>query len=397
MLISKYSTSPISINKVDVFVFRAPIQAPVKTSFGTMTDRPSVLVRIGDNEGTYGWGEVWCNFPKCGAEHRARLITDVLAPLVANRPIINPAETWQFLTEKTHILTIQAGEPGPLAQAIAGIDIAIWDLLARKVNKPLYSLFTDKVIEKIPAYASGIHPDFALEAIAGYREIGYRSFKLKVGFDNDSDYRVICQIIDQLKETELLMLDANQGWDLEQASAFLMRISDLPIEWIEEPIPADRPENEWEDLAAKTTIPLAGGENIRGRIKFLQTINAGQISVIQPDACKWGGISECLSVARNALKAGRRYCPHYLGGGIGLVASAHILAAAGGDGLLEVDVNPNPLREYLAIPYPQISDGNFFITDNPGLGVEPDMGISEQYIVATHSFEAKHLHNYNSK
>ena len=70
--------------------------------------------------------------------------------------------------------------------------------------------------------------------------------------------------------------------------------------------------------------------------------------MLQPDLAKWGGLSGCWRVARKIRGAGLRYCPHFLGGGIGLIASAHLLAAAGGDGLLEVDVNPNPLRDAFA-------------------------------------------------
>ena len=110
-------------------------------------------------------------------------------------------------------------------------------------------------------------------------------------------------------------------------------------------------------------------------------IDTGNIQVIQPDACKWGGITGCLSVARNALSAGRRYCPHYLGGGIGLLASAHLLAAAGGDGLLEVDNNFNPLRDGLAQPFPRLENGQFMLSNAPGLGVEPDFSTVDPFLV----------------
>ena len=76
-----------------------------------------------------------------------------------------------------------------------------------------------------------------------------------------------------------------------------------------------------------------------------------------------------------------RYCPHYLGGGIGLLASAHLLAAAGGDGLLEVDNNFNPLGEGLAQPFPRLESGQFNLSDSPGLGVEPDMSGVDRFVV----------------
>ena len=85
------------------------------------------------------------------------------------------------------------------------------------------------------------------------------------------------------------------------------------------------------------------GENIAGREAFATAFTEGVLNVIQPDAAKWGGITGCIAVAREAIAAKRTYCPHYLGGGIGLVASAHLLAACNG-GWLEVDSNDNPLR-----------------------------------------------------
>ena len=79
-----------------------------------------------------------------------------------------------------------------------------------------------------------------------------------------------------------------------------------------------------------------------------------------------------LPAARAAdRRRGLSLLPHFLGGGIGLLASAHLLAAAGGDGLLEVDSNANPLREGLAAPFPPLEDGHFVLSDQPGLGVAP--------------------------
>jgi L-alanine-DL-glutamate epimerase-like enolase superfamily enzyme len=91
-------------------------------------------------------------------------------------------------------------------------------------------------------------------------------------------------------------------------------------------------------------------------------------SYLQPDVAKWGGISRCYATARKTLDAGRIYCPHFLGGGIGLIASAHLLAAAGGDGLLEVDINPNQLRD--AFLDGEMVNGEWQLPETPGLGIE---------------------------
>ena len=87
-------------------------------------------------------------------------------------------------------------------------------------------------------------------------------------------------------------------------------------------------------------------------------------------------------IARDILKSGKIFCPHYLGGGIGLLASAHLLAGVGGDGLLEVDSNDNPLRDLFCGPVADISDGTMTLGDDPGLGIEPDLSSIEKYRTA---------------
>ena len=143
--------------------------------------------------------------------------------------------------------------------------------------------------------------------------------------------------------------------------------------WLEEPLRCNTHVSQWLILRDHSSVPLAGGENIRGEQAFQKTIASRALGVLQPDVCKWGGITHCRAVAQEVLNAGLRYCPHYLGGGIGLLASAHILASVGGDGLLEVDINPNPLRNLLAQPHPLIREGRFCLNDTPGLGAEPDL------------------------
>jgi D-galactarolactone cycloisomerase len=76
---------PLQIKKVESFVYRAPIHKPVQTSFGIMHDRPAVAIRLEDNEGYVGWGEIWCNFPSVGAEHRARLFDSIVAPILLEK------------------------------------------------------------------------------------------------------------------------------------------------------------------------------------------------------------------------------------------------------------------------------------------------------------------------
>ncbi len=363
----------VTISSVQALVFRVPLAKPVSTSFGAMLDRPAVFVRLEDDRGTVGWGEIWCNWPACGAEHRARLLVSDIAPRVLGRPLPAPHDVWKDLTAKTEILVLQTGEVGPYAQVIAGFDMAYWDLTARRGGMPLAQAMSADASAEVRGYASGIHILDAERMVAEARNAGYRDFKVKVGFDFDRDLDLLRRLHEDLRPGETLHADANQGFSADQARAFLKATDNLGLGWMEEPVRVDSPDALWAELSRSTSTPLAGGENLIGEAAFQAAIDAGGLSVIQPDAAKWGGPSGCLAVARAARSAGRRYCPHFLGAGIGLVASAHILAAAGGDGMLEIDVNPNPLRDAIVPRWPVVRDGSVALPGGSGLGVEPDL------------------------
>jgi len=337
-----------------------------------MTNRPAVIVEAVEQDGTVGHGEIWSNFPQCGAEHRARLASSACVPLILGQAWTSPADAFDHLTKRLHNLAIQAGEPGPISQAIAGIDTALWDIAAKREGLPLWRLLGGKGDGRMPAYASGINPDGSLEQAKKAEVDGYRAFKLKIGFGRERDLSNLKALREGLGADQPIMVDANQAYDLDEAIQMSELLAPYNPAWLEEPLPADSALDDWKKLADLSPVPLAGGENIRGDAAFDEAIAAGVFSVIQPDLAKWGGISKGLPLAKRIQEGGARYCPHYLGGGIGLLASAHLLAAAGGDGALEVDSNRNPLREGLATPYPSLIDGDFVLTETPGLGVIPD-------------------------
>jgi D-galactarolactone cycloisomerase len=371
------TASSFQIRKLEAFCYRYPLQTPVVTSFGTMLNRPAVFVRVEDEDGVAGYGEVWCNFPAPGAEHRARLVNEVLAPALVARSASGPAEIFGLLTQGTSVLALQSGEFGPFAQAIAGIDLAIWDLFARRQHKPLWRLLGGNA-PRIKVYASGINPTGARETAEAALKRGHRGLKLKIGFEPAVDLANLAALR-ELVGGGLLAADVNQGWSLERALQLTPRLAEFNLTWLEEPIRADRPWSEWKILRDAVAVPLAAGENIASRAGFDQALGDDVLRVVQPDIAKWGGLSVCAPIARDILKSGKSFCPHYLGGGIGLLASAHLLAGAGGNGLLEVDANENPLRDRFAGPVADVRDGAVTLSEEPGIGPAPDLAVIAQY------------------
>ncbi|PQO23509.1 mandelate racemase [Rhodobacteraceae bacterium WD3A24] len=363
----------LRITRAEARVYRAPLDSPVQTSFGIMRDRPMVLVLLEADDGTPGLGEIWCNFPAVGAEHRARLFDSVLAPALMERGWAGPQAASQALAERVAVLAIQSGEPGPFANVLAGIDTALWDIAARQAGRPLWRHLAEAPGAgqvDVPVYASGLNPTGPETLAAARAAEGYTAFKLKIGFGAERDCANLDALRDTLGDSARLMVDANQAWSPEAAQAALDWLAPRAPDWLEEPLRADSPAGDWAALAAASPIPLAAGENFTSAAQFAEAARGDVLAVIQPDLAKWGGPARCLEAGRQALAGGKRYCPHYLGGGVGLIASAHVLAAAGGDGMLEIDANPNPLRGILFDHLPLVG-GRVTLPDAPGLGLDP--------------------------
>jgi D-galactarolactone cycloisomerase len=361
---------PIKLASIETFAFRVPTK-PIKVSFGTFRDRPCVLVRVVDADGHEGWGEVWCNWPTAAAEYRARLAGDIGERLIG-RTLASPDEAFRTLTKEMEVLVLQTGESGPIAAAIAGIDIAIWDVSARRKGVPLHRHLGGANAEFVPVYATGINPDQPEEfAAARYRE-GHRAFKLKIGFGPEIDIKNLANMRKILGNNAKLMCDANQALSLSAAIALSREIAPSNLSWLEEPLRVDAPAADWRTLAAASPIELAGGENLQG--EQLDDAVAGNVfGVLQPDVTKWGGITGNIRVARAAFAAGKRYCPHYFGGGIALLASLHLLATAGGEGVLEFDCHPNASRESVIGSLLPVREGRVPVPTAPGLGSIPDL------------------------
>lgn len=368
-----------ALARLQIFCYRYPLERPLETVFGRVASRPSLIFRLEDADGAAGYGESWCNFPAPGAEYRARLAAAVLPNAMAGILSDKPERVFATVRQRLNKMALQAGEPGPVDQISAGIDVAMHDLAARRRGIPLARILGGDVRPLRP-YASGIGPGDNDRLIQAGLAAGFDAFKLRVGFGQTSDLTAIAITRAAIDDHMDLMIDANQSWGLSEARAIVEALGSTALTWIEEPIAADRPASEWAQLALVSKIPLAGGENISGGERFNEIIAAGHLSVIQPDICKWGGLSECRVVAKAIVAAGRRYCPHYLGGGVGLAASAHLLCAAGGDGLLEVDVNENRLREALAGPLLPLRDGRVHLPDGPGLGYVPDLAPLTEFL-----------------
>ena len=371
-------SSGFRVARIEAFVLSAPLRQPRRNAFGVMHARPALLLRVILDDGAEGFGEAFANWPAFGAPHRARIVEEVLAPVASGRDFSSPAELWQTLDAKTRSLAIQCGEAGPFAQAIAAVEIAVCDALARRAGEPLWRALGGKVDvgRRVRAYASGLTAETIDRLVPPLRDAGWTAFKLKVGFGQAEDRRALDRLLDLIGPGSTVMVDANQAWSVDGAMESLGWLRDYRLGWIEEPISAEAPFEDVRRICAATDIDIAAGENIRGDDAFARALHAG-VGVLQPDPIKWGGLTGCLRVA--GLAQGRaRFAPHCLCSAVGTAATV-ALAIAGGADLMEIDVTDNPLRSELWRAEAEVRDGFVVPTDRPGCGVDPSVGFLSQW------------------
>ncbi|MDE2579430.1 MAG: mandelate racemase/muconate lactonizing enzyme family protein, partial [Hyphomicrobiales bacterium] len=324
-----------------------------------------------DQDGCVGWGETWCNYPAVAAEHRVRVLISLVAPLAAELALLDqPAILWTQLASRLAVLAIQTGEYGPIAQTIAGLECAAHDLAARRAGAPLHRYLDQRANGRVAVYASGINPDGAPETAAAAMARGFAGCKIKVGFGAEIDAANLRGARAQIGADAALMADANQGWSFDQALAFLPVCDDVGLAWLEEPLRHDAPDAQWRSLAENTRVAIAAGENFSSVEDFETLPSRRHIKILQPDLGKWGGAALSLAIARASAHKGLVYCPHWLGSGVGLLASMHVKAASRTQsGYVEVDVNPNPMRQRIVehiVGAPV--DGAVTLPDTPGIG-----------------------------
>lgn len=366
----------ITIANIDVFPIRTTGGVSPRMALGTMPTRPALLVRVRDKSGCFGWGEVWANFPPRANQHKAHLIKDVVASHLQGFSFIDPREVQDMLRTNLSVFFLHVGQVQVFEHILAGIDTALWDLALRDQGQSFHEFMGLKQ-NTAQSYATSINVEDLETLIPHHADLGQRYFKLKIGFAAHGNAEIIERAAELCPDGTRIMVDSNQSWTLDQAKTSLNAIENYTPYFAEEPLRADAPLSEWEELAKSTNIPLAGGENIYGIDNFLTMTRAG-LRVLQPDVAKWGGISGALDLA-SSVPDDVLIWPHFMGTAIGQMAALSISAAVGDTSCCEVDVNKNALRTKLCGDIIKIHDGRIALCDQPGLVMPPQPESLKQF------------------
>jgi len=179
----------------------------------------------------------------------------------------------------------------------------------------------------------------------------------------------------------MLMLDVNQGWNIDEASKYLKILENYNFSWIEEPISALSNKDEFNNIINSTNCNLAFGENINNLDDFIFLGQNNKLKYIQPDLTKFGGISLINNLSKKIQS--NKIWMHFLGSGVGLLTSAHIMSAINPPAFLETDINVNPLRTNLFKNELKIEDGKINFSDDHGIGGPLNFDTINKYLISS--------------
>lgn len=361
-----------TIERLDTIVLKVPFGDCYHGERGRprgWTHFDTVLVRVEDSEGGVGWGEAFAY--NC-AETVSTAIRTMLAPLVMGREVEDVATFTLELQRKLHIW----GRYGITIFAISGLDIALWDLAAKRKGVSLAKYLGGRKRDSVPAYASLVRYAEAgpLQAVTA-RACGEGFTDIKL---HEPGYDSIAAAREAVGNTVRLTTDVNCGWSLEEAEAILPRLKALDLFWVEEPIFPPEDYTTLQRLGMEFGVPLAAGENACTAHEFQRLILA--VTYPQPSVIKVGGVSEFLKVAAIAAMARKTIMPHSPYFGPGYWATLQLCAHLPEPGLFEfLYVEP---EAWLGTDIPLPKAGKIAIPDGPGIGFTPDEAAIARYRVA---------------
>jgi len=261
--------------------------------------------------------------------------------------------------------------------AMAPVDAAIHDIMAKSTGLPLYK-FLGGYRDSAPVYVTGGYyregkgiPELVQE-IRGYVEQGFTAIKLKVGgisggYSIEDDYNRVKAVREAVGPAVRLMLDANNGWDVETTIRASNKMYDLDITWLEEPLHWYDDVEPLKRVKLNTRIPLASGEHEITRWSARRLMETGAIDFMQFDANAHAGITEWRKIAGMAAMSHIRMAPHHEP-----ALHGHLLASVPNGYILESFANPDrdPFWFEIYDRKPRIEKSTLYLDDTPGLGVE---------------------------
>jgi L-alanine-DL-glutamate epimerase-like enolase superfamily enzyme len=350
----------------------------------TDSSQDALLIRVRTDAGITGWGEV----DGCPAVAKAIIEAPVSHTQVKGlRHMLlgeDPFQT-EYLWKKLYEGTSYYGRAGAVIQAMAGIDLALWDIKGKALGKPIWALLGGKPA-RLRAYSSNMFQhtvEATVERAKAAIDAGYTAVKFgwepfgRAGIDLDLRYLEAIKRV--TGESVEFMLDVGHAWDAKTAIQRCRRFEKYQLAWIEEPLHPDDYSG-YARLCSQAAQHIAAGEQECTVNGFERLIREGQIDLAQVDLARCG-FTQAMKIASIAHQAGIKVANHCFTTDINVAAALHFLASIPNARILEYGVEPGEIARRLARKPIVVEDGFVRVPEEPGLGVEPDEAVIERYLV----------------
>jgi L-alanine-DL-glutamate epimerase-like enolase superfamily enzyme len=377
----------VKIHSVEAVWLHVPLPAEKqhRSDFGQLRAFDGVLVSVRTDDGLVGYGEAK---PAVGSSGNGAalcaIVTRELAPLLVGQDAANIAALGaRMLNGSRAELALRAGRSMPILgrrgvhqAAIAGVDLALWDLAGKARDCSVLALLGGACRPSIPAYASG---GWGSEAEIGselgrYVEQGFRAVKMRIGAMDGGLRASLARVAAARKalgSAPALMVDAHGTLALAEAKRFCALAGEHELRFVEEPIASD----DRSGLAAlrrSSTLPIAAGESESSCFDFAELVEHRALDVLQPDLAIAGGFSEGQRIAALAWANRLELAPHCWGSAISFQAARTLALASPAGTFVEVPMGGAPLLRDMASIDLSLHEGALLPPQGPGWGVEPD-------------------------
>jgi D-galactarolactone cycloisomerase len=367
----------MKITKVQAILLSYPIppEKQWRNDYGQVVKHDNVIVKVETDEGITGFGAA-----HGGPEAIKMIVEHELQPLLLGEDPTQTERLWEKMYTGSRLEPSLArgyslpehGRRGETLCAIAGVDIALWDIWGKALQQPIYKLLGASRTQ-VRAYASGgwAPGDEAEQEMAGYAAKGFSAVKMRAegrdGFTIAKSLRRIAAARRGIGTEVDLMVDAHGSLDVSTAIRLAKRMEEYDVAWFEEPISPDN-HSGLAEVRRATSVPMATGERESTRFDFLSLLEKRAVDVVQPDLAIAGGFTETRRIATLAAAFGVKFAPHNWASGVLFAASIHIAMSAPNCFLFEVSQAPSPLvYEMFEEPF-EIKDGYVHAPTGPGLG-----------------------------
>jgi D-galactarolactone cycloisomerase len=361
-------------------VERTPGQAELSTEYPVPLRRrfiysrtiDTVIVRIETDTGHVGWGE---GKAPVAPQATAKIVELLLADIVLGA---DPREVLVLWERMYAGMRVRGHRAGFYLEAIAGVDIALWDLAGQAAGAPVSTLLGGRMRDAVRVYASGI-PSLPLEApdeavvelveeAKAFRDDGYTGVKVAIGRGIRGDLRVLQALRDAMGTDFAIYVDAAGVYSRADALRLGRALEELDVGFFEMPIPPEDVEG-YAELARNLAIPIAL-DSIMTRHETAELIRNRAIDIVQPDVCRAGGITECRRIAELADAFGLAFQPHVsIGSAVHIAASAHLAVAMPNSLVCEYWIGQNPIGNSVVEKPIELDNGYLTAPAGPGLGI----------------------------